>query len=66
MTEKEFKKMVDLWHKEGHDDDDIMKMLYINFSNNKISLNDYEIMVSWLGYNLTDDFYQMHGIKRKK
>lgn len=66
MTKKEFDRMVEQMHQQGLTDDNIMKILYDTFIQHKCDINDYEIMVNWLGYELTDDFYEAHGLKRKK
>lgn len=65
MDKKEFDLLVSQLHKQGLDDDKIMHVFYDTFTSHKCSLEDYEIMVQWLGYNLTDEFYKDHGIKRK-
>lgn len=65
MTKKEFDAMVKQMHQQGLDDDMIMKILYETFATKKCSFEDYELMVNWLGYELTDDFLKAHNIKRK-
>ena len=65
MTKEEFDLIVKDMHEKGLDDDQIMRILYETFSRGDCDINDYEIMVNWLGYELTDDFYRDHGIKRK-
>lgn len=64
MTKKEFDLMVKQMHKQGLDNDKIMRILYETFATNKCSLEDYELMVNWLGYELTEDFYKAHNIKK--
>lgn len=64
MTKKEFDAMVKQMHQQGLDDDMIMKILYEAFITNKCNFDDYELMVNWLGYELTDDFLKAHNIKR--
>lgn len=64
MDKKEFDSLVKQLHEQGLDDDKIMNVLYETFRSHKCSIEDYEIMVKWLGYDLTDDFYTAHGIKR--
>lgn len=66
MTEKEFRVMVDSMHHSGLSDDQIMGILIESFEQKKCDIDDLEIMVSWLGYSLMDDFYKDHGIKRNK
>ena len=66
MDKQEFDTMVKQMHKQGLSDDDIMGVLYEAFSTHKCNLEDYEIMVNWLGYELTDDFYENHGLKRNR
>ena len=65
MTKKEFDAMVKQMHQQGLDDDKIMRILYETFASKKCSFEDYELMVNWLGYSLTDEFYKAHGIKKK-
>lgn len=64
MTKKEFDAMVKQMRQQGLDDDMIMKILYEAFITNKCNFDDYELMVNWLGYELTDDFLKAHNIKR--
>lgn len=64
MDKKEFDSLVKQLHEQGLDDDKIMNVLYETFRSYKCSIEDYEIMVKWLGYDLTDDFYTAHAIKR--
>ena len=66
MTKQQFDMMVSQMHQQGLTDDNIMRILYETFMSKKCSLEDYEMMVSWLGYNLSDEFYKDHGLKRKK
>ncbi len=66
MTKKEFDAMVKEMHRQGLSDDDVMQVLYEAFMTHKCSLEDYEVMVNWLGYTITDDFYKDHNIKKKK
>lgn len=66
MTKKEFDAMVKQMHQQGLDDEMIMRILYETFATKKSSFADYELMVNWLGYELTDDFYKAHNIKKKK
>lgn len=56
--------MVKEMHQQGLDDDMIMKILYETFATKKCSFEDYELIVNWLGYKLTDDFLKTHNIKR--
>lgn len=64
MNKKEFDLLVKQLHQQGLDDGQIMKVLYESYATNKCSLEDYETMVNWMGYELTDDFYKAHGLKR--
>ena len=64
MEKHEFDLLVKQLHQQGLDNDQIMKILYETFVSNKCSLEDYEIMVNWMGYELTDDFYKANGLKR--
>ena len=66
MTKQEFDVMVEQMHQQGLDDDKIMRILYETFVTNKCSFEDYELMVNWLGYELTDEFHKAHNIKRKR
>ena len=62
MTKKEFDEMVRQMHKQGLNDDNIMGILIETFETKKCDINDLELMVSWLGYHLTDDFYKAHKL----
>lgn len=64
MTKKEFDAMVKQMNQQGLDNDMIMRILYETFATKKCSFEDYELMVNWLGYELTDDFLKAHNIKR--
>ena len=65
MTQEEFNEMVARMHSElKMSDDDIMKTFYDAFISKQIGQEDYELMVAWLGYELNDDFYKDHGLKR--
>ena len=66
MTYEEFKQMVDQMHKKGLNDDQIMQILYQTFMKKECDINDYALMVSWMGYKLTDEFYLAHGVKKPK
>ena len=66
MTKEEFDLMVSQMHGCGLDDDKIMNILYETFISHKCDIDDYELMVNWLGYELSDEFYKAHGIKRSK
>ena len=64
MTKQEFEEMVKQMHKQGLNDDQIMRILYETFITDKCSFEDYELMVNWLGYELTEDFLKAHNIKK--
>ncbi len=64
MTKKEFDEMVRQMHKQGLNDDNIMGILIETFETKKCDINDLELMVSWLGYHLTDDFYKAHKLQK--
>lgn len=67
MDKKEFNALVGKMKKElGFNDDQIMETLYKTFESGQCEIEDYELMVGWLGYELTDDFYKEHHIKKKK
>lgn len=66
MTKQQFDQMVKQMHECGLDDDKIMKVLYETFISHKCDIDDYELMINWLGYELSDEFYKAHGLKRKK
>ena len=65
MDKKEFDFLVKRLHESGLNDDQIMHVFYDTFREGKCDLEDYEIMVAWLGYSLSDEFYEMHGLTRK-
>ena len=64
MTKTEFDSMVSQMHKQGLSDDQIMGILIETYETKKCDIDDLEIMVSWLGYHLTDGFYKAHGLKK--
>lgn len=66
MTKQEFDAMVEQMHQQGLGDDMIMRTLYETFIINKCSFEDYELMVNWLGFELTEEFHKTHNIKRKR
>ena len=66
MEKKEFDLLVKQMREQGLDDDKIMEFLYELFITHKCDIEDYEIMVNWLGYELNDTFFEMHGLKRGK
>ena len=41
-----------------------MDILYESFITNACDFEDYELMVNWMGYTLTDEFLEAHNIKR--
>lgn len=66
MTKQEFDLLVKQLRQQGLNDDQIMKVFYEAFASNKCNIEDYELMVNWMGYELTDDFYKAHGLKRNR
>ena len=64
MTKKEFDQMVKQMHEQGLSDDDIMKILYETLMSKECDLKDFELMTGWLGFELTDEFYKDHGLKK--
>ena len=64
MNREQFDMMVKQMKQSGLNEDQIMKVLYEAFVTNKCSLEDYELMVSWMGYTLSSDFYKHHGINK--
>ncbi len=66
MDYNEFKTLVSRFRDQGLKDEQIMDILLETYETKVCSLEDFEIMVGWLGYKLSDIFYEMHGIKRKK
>lgn len=64
MNEKEFENLISQMREAGLNDDEIMHVLIETYKTNKCSIEDLECMVSWLGYQLTDDFYKDNGVKR--
>lgn len=63
MDEKEFKMMVNEMHRQGMSDKDILMVMHEAFSRGKCTFEDFELMVNWLGYQLTDVFFKDHKIK---
>ena len=66
MNKKEFDALVKQMHEKGLDDDKIMQVLYEAFVNKTCDIDDYELMVKWLGYELNDEFYEYHGLTKHK
>ena len=66
MDYNEFKELIARLRESGLNDDQIMNVLLKTYETKQCSLEDFEIMVSWLGYELNDIFYEIHGIRRKK
>ena len=64
MTKNEFDEMVRQMHEQGLTNDDIMGILIETFETKKCDINDLELMVSWLGYHLTDNFYKEHKLQK--
>lgn len=64
MDYKEFNDLVSRFRKKGLDDEQIMDVFLESYETKVCSFEDFEIMVHWLGYELTDDFYKTHGIKK--
>ena len=65
MTQEEFNVMVESMHHSGLNDDQIMAILCEMFESKKCSIEDLELMVSWLGYELSEKFYKDNDLKRK-
>lgn len=65
MDKKEFDLLMSQMRGQGLDDDKIMHVLYQVFLRGDCVVKDYELMVNWLGYSLSDEFYNDHGLKRK-
>lgn len=66
MDYNEFNKLVSKLKNEGLDDEGIMNVFLKSYERKVCSLEDFEIMVHWLGFELTDDFYKSHRIKKTK
>ena len=65
MDKKEFDLLVSQMRSQGLDDEKIMHVLYQVFLRGDCDIKDYELMVNWLGYSLSDEFYKYHELKRK-
>lgn len=65
MDKKEFDELVRQLRKSGLTDDKIMRVLVETYESKNCDITDLEVMVSWLGYLLTDDFYKDHKIRKK-
>ena len=65
MDKKEFDLLVSQMRTQGLDDEKIMHVLYQVFFFFYCDIKDYELMVDWLGYSLSVEFYKDHGLKRK-
>lgn len=64
MEKKEFDVMVASLRQSGLNDDDIMSILIETYFRKKCDQKDLEIMVNWLGFRLSDDFFKDNGLKR--
>ena len=65
MDKKEFDLLVSQMRGQDLDDDKIMHVLYQVFLRGDCDIKDYELMVNWLGYSLSDENYKDNGLKRK-
>ena len=65
MDTEEFVLLVSQMRGQGLDDEKIMHVLYQVFLRGDCDIKDYELMVNWLGYSLSDEFYKYHELKRK-
>ena len=65
MNREQFDMMVQQMHQKGLTDEMILEVLHETFAQHKCSFEDFEVMVHWLEYSLTDDFYRDHEINKK-
>lgn len=64
MEKKEFDAMVESMKHSGLTEDNIMDVLIESFMQKKCDQKDLEIMVDWLGYRLSDQFFEDQNLKR--
>lgn len=66
MTIEEAKKALEELKQEGNSEEDLLKMLYIIYTDGKIRLSDLRTFVGLLGYEFTDEFEAMSEEDKKK
>lgn len=59
MTGEEAKKTLDELKAQGYSDEELLGSFYLMFVDDKISVNDMEVLSNALGYSLTDEFKNM-------
>lgn len=65
MTVDEAKKAFDELKAQGETDDDILKVLYSMYQDDKFTLDELESFVNILGYEFTDEFKAMSDEDKK-
>lgn len=66
MTIEEAKEALEELKQEGNSEEDLLKMLYIMYTDGKIRLSDLRTFVGLLGYEFTDEFEAMSEEDKKK
>jgi len=66
MKKEEFELLVKKMRDElKFSDEHILQTLIKVFEDGECNLEDLKLMVNWLGYNLTEEFYKDHGINKE-
>ncbi len=59
MTEQEVKQVIDGLKAEGYSEKEILGSFYKLFQNEELTLDQFDGLVNFMGYHLTDDFKNM-------
>lgn len=65
MTIEEAKQALEQLKAEGNSEEDILKVLYLMYHDDKIELNDLRIFTELLGWEFTEDFEAMSEEDKK-
>jgi len=62
MDRNEFERLTERLRANGLNDDDIANVLIQTFLDGECDIKDLEVMMGWLGYSLTEEFYKNNNI----
>ncbi len=65
MTMEELKEFIEERKQEGYSEDEILKIFYMMYADDKITLNDLEVMGKAMGYEFTEEFKAMSDEDKK-
>ncbi len=65
MTMEELKEFIEERKKEGYSEDEILKIFYMMYAADDITLNDLEVMGKAMGYEFTEEFKTMSDEDKK-